>query len=1193
MNPVKYHPKNIRPLSATYKLDDDIDVSDMRVYTSEGLGIFTINALSAIEDVTYNNYNPLFLTEAKTTNHIMKMETTKTSYPNYMLTYLKVKDNDHFVVINGNLGTVAVTGVSANMDDRYFCEIEFINPVYCTVRHPYDNALKYLTVNPGNSSAMTFTSRSSGSDAVHDRQIFNYVLDETNKTITLLQNLSTEQHTSIALLIQNHQNETDADGTPGLSAIPVPGSLSMYNSGNRFEYRDLNTGTVFNLQTTWNSYVSAVDDTTTDVSTSNSHQNIENNYVVTSTTNNISYSSHQIATEFIPLKNQVTPEGGVSRNNPYTGPQPEISHRSYTKLHTGTYEEYGNDSMHLSYDANIKEILIPADKLTYFHMPQVMSPYNRININDTTLLKSGAIAGNVPIKSDKVFKKLDTSQNSIQNVLVPNAEELNGTWLCSWLSGAPNSPLQRTGPIWVDRFFNSSFHTRTSALTSGAIENIVYIDKDESLTRKLGASAEHITIYDKMSDLTFEPGILYAYHHVGKKNSQKVINSIKHSLIAENLNLYKDYKLVNISVDAPPVYTFNADNFGTMNSVKHTGSFTLNFWMHNINWTKPIGDQIIGNYITNGFGIFNYDTVTPFIAIPDENKVHIYNSDFVYLHTHYINKQIRLFSKRSSSDNYWIVDDNNDIYEYTINGTIQNKISSSHLSGKMLIDLEISEDYLYILVKPNSDTAQYFKYNLGNRSSGYIGTLANANVWNFGTGASHLTAANIHSVSKGLSASTGVLVTMSDAHSGAGSSNVHPTSGSIIFGNGSMVDNNGSPWSLQNNKVYTYDNTISANILGVSSANIIEGIGCDKDNNIWVLHSNNKVSKLNNNRAETFTTTLSCLTGTLYNRFIDFMCEFDSNGDYQTYCITTNQSVSGAKFVKLSLSGDVISYTSILSGTKLEDSTIKHILTPLSGWKTTTGFDYARKTINDRGEYIKVKLGLSTIYNPSTTTSTYSAFTLSHPISALKSGWHNFCVVFDSERGQLDFYINTIHVDSKSVPQGRFSYSDIFDQPLTVGTSPFYTKLLLSEHLDQPQHYLLNGISMKNISLYDTALDYFDIKSLYTAHTDTGAMKWDIPIGKRGYIDTIERVFKHRIPGRKSEMFNVNIRNTTLTDSKLKSDVENIIKEHLDEIVPAYTKSHLVGWDNVYSTSVSSITGSVPSTVAVLDPNRGGAINGY
>ena len=64
---------------------------------------------------------------------------------------------------------------------------------------------------------------------------------------------------------------------------------------------------------------------------------------------------------------------------------------------------------------------------------------------------------------------------------------------------------------------------------------------------------------------------------------------------------------------------------------------------------------------------------------------------------------------------------------------------------------------------------------------------------------------------------------------------------------------------------------------------------------------------------------------------------------------------------------------------------------------------------------------------------------------------------------------------------------------------------------------------MKNIFVYDKALDVFDIKAHYGVVTDTSPLKWDIPTGQRNYIDTIERVFKHRAPGRKSEMFNINI----------------------------------------------------------------------
>ena len=89
------------------------------------------------------------------------------------------------------------------------------------------------------------------------------------------------------------------------------------------------------------------------------------------------------------------------------------------------------------------------------------------------------------------------------------------------------------------------------------------------------------------------------------------------------------------SIDEPLIYTFNANAFGIMKSVKHTGSFTISFWMYNDDWTKPFGEQLIGNYMIKGFGIFNQPHVTPFIAIPLPDSI----DNHQYLNAKYYEKK--------------------------------------------------------------------------------------------------------------------------------------------------------------------------------------------------------------------------------------------------------------------------------------------------------------------------------------------------------------------------------------------------------------------------------------------------------------------------------------------------------------------------------------------------------------------------
>ena len=61
--------------------------------------------------------------------------------------------------------------------------------------------------------------------------------------------------------------------------------------------------------------------------------------------------------------------------------------------------------MYLGFESGTESVDFKPGRMTYFHTPQNMYPYKRINIADTGLVKAGAIAGDTPLVSDKIFKK--------------------------------------------------------------------------------------------------------------------------------------------------------------------------------------------------------------------------------------------------------------------------------------------------------------------------------------------------------------------------------------------------------------------------------------------------------------------------------------------------------------------------------------------------------------------------------------------------------------------------------------------------------------------------------------------------------------------------------------------------------------------------------------------------------------------
>ena len=1225
MNIYGYHTANTRPISSVYAHDQEAVVDNINDYTTDGLDMNFSPILSGAKDVTTNHHNTLVLTNKKKTENVISVVPVKPQFPYFRQTYIKQQSGDVFLVAQHSTGSTTLTGTSAAIANPYFFEIEFLTPLHCAVRY-YDNTvLRYLTLTTGNTGALTFTVRNSADFHERDTQIFRYVLDESAHTVTLLQRLSTSNDSTYNYVIEKV-------GTTLSARKILPTATSPFTTSNTWEIRPIRKAPLdLDLKTTWISYLSAIDENSALVDTSASISNLQNNYLVSTQTDTVGFSSKEMAVNIMPLKNQVTIEGSISRNNPYSSTEDEVTHREYHKLHTGTYEEFGNDSIYMSHTSSVKGIKMNPDSVTYFHIPHNFEPYTQLNINDSTFAKAGAIAGDSPLKSDKIFKNLKEQHGKVPK------DELNGTWLCSWLSGAPDS---NTSPIWVDRFYKPEFTSQSDALSSGLLKPVMYVDKFESVTKVIGASSENVKVYDKASDFVFEPGLLYAYHHVGRGNAQKIIDSHIDSRLSDGLETYTNFNGVDQipltdvnesthamedgklmtgirhqanSINVPLLYQFDKNNVGITERIKSSGSFTLNFWLWSKDWSKPIGDQLIGNYVNKGFGVYNEPFVTPFTVIPDGKSVHVYNSDSKYIDTHFLDKTIKHIVKKGSTDNFWIMDSNNDIYEYNVDGVTLNKISSSHLTNKNVVDLDVSEHNIYALIQPpvGGTTAQFFTYDLTNRVAGYAGTLTTENIWNPAVGTSRA-AYRLHSVKTGLSAGQGVLIVRQESLSGT-TATADPLTGTVVFGSGSTVDIYGSPWVVQNNYIYTYDRSVSANIKAISANKIIEGVQSDRDGNIWVLHDHSNVSKFDNDRNLLFTSSLSAVipvSSVGYNRYIDFISEFNNNG-YESYAVIYNQSLSGCKAVTIDSAGETRSFTTMLTGSsRTQTDIVTFFQTPLvssfalSGcsWKSTTGYDYLKKHKLNNTSRIDAKLSVSNKYNSSTSTHSYSAYTLSFNTSGIGRGWHNFNISLNAETGLYQMYVDAHLVDQTHIHPGRYSFDEIFDQPLTVGSSPYFTNLILGEHLDQKQHYLTSGLMFKNIKLYSKPLRYFDILSHYTVLVDTTPIKWDIPSGQRNYIDTIERVFKHKIPGRKSELVDINIKNTLLTDSTLKADLREKIVDQLAGVLPAITRVRQIGFDGSYVTALTStstetsvrvVTEQKTDTPSTTQTTQGGVNYGY
>jgi hypothetical protein len=72
---------------------------------------------------------------------------------------------------------------------------------------------------------------------------------------------------------------------------------------------------------------------------------------------------------------------------------------------------------------------------------------------------------------------------------------------------------------------------------------------------------------------------------------------------------------------------------------------------------------------------------------------------------------------------------------------------------------------------------------------------------------------------------------------------------------------------------------------------------------------------------------------------------------------------------------------------------------------------------------------------------------------------------------------------------------------------------------------------------------------------------WAMPTGVQNVLEEVERFFKHKLPGMKSQFYNIHITGLQIDDNETRELIENIIKDTSKKIAPVYTELYKIVWD--------------------------------
>lgn len=821
-----------------------------------------------------------------------------------------------------------------------------------------------------------------------------------------------------------------------------------------------------------------------------------------------------------------------------------ITQREYYKIFSGTNQEQNNSNIQLGYEASTTELTLNKDQTTFFHVPYFA---NIQKIQDSNLVGVGAIPGPIPAGADRIFKKLGGYGNSTP--WGNPQQRQDGTWLCSWLYAVSSET-----PQWLDRFYNPGSLSYDEALSQG-INLLTYQQNDP-------------VYYDIPSTLTLEPGVWYQYYHQGEKTSEEFVKTFAGNdqsrlrldidnwsclcpdnpkpvdkSIYNNTITIESFTLDWINLETSPGYidrntiSFNNNDFidckVTYNdSYNLTNEFTLAFWVKSKNWSESPSTQLIGNLNRGGYGLF-FDNLKyyPFFVV----------TETTYGHFFLFNQESQIYTEKNSQTVYG---QPINFFNTHINseGQIIGVEGPTGGDGTNFTGRVFKYNHLGELLAPSRDNNNNIITMLGIPKLSILDKDSNTIV---------ITTSGTYTFDQDL-----ILTTyLSSAPYSFGEQICYDFTNTLIRQPSSLdvkIDSNNTKWHISLQGELYHNNVKFANIINATNLHI------DPNNDLWVLSAPNKVHKIN-------TTTKQIIT-TFNVGSSDSTAQDQKNISFvYTYTRSTQEKVWHALIyhseekVLYQVTLDGIIRQSIFLPQKLnilEPETSRQDRDALT-FKSKgdfTGYEWKRifhKTLYNNNIQMQFKIAV----NEPLISSRNSIFKLSVPVHYLVNNEWSLVVVTLKNK-ELKLYINnflrgTLTLDS------NIDINYIYKNNLQIGCPTGKTENLNKEI--NSQSLIWDGF-IDAVRIYDYAIDSSFIQYFIREKIQGDNIVWNIITAPLQYVETIDRFFKHRVPGYKSNFFNIKINQSQITDPQIQKTIEDDIRVALNDVIPANTEILNIEW---------------------------------
>ena len=1069
--------KSYDTMNVEYPFDDNMDIKNIQLNVDGNLNYNIIPSFKNTKDIKTNNYTVTILSRNDNLSGFLDFKDETLNSQNelsyiYFGSSSEFNNNAIFWRIDGE--NVKVDGLFENLGRKNIFQVDFLNDDKCKIYHENNN-LKYVL-------AYSLALSSVKMICLTATNIDNY---PTELNYTLKDN-------GIIFYVQNKIGNF---AIKKVSNNLLMTHVSSFKSDNNFYIkRKTEIDGICNLNN-WVSYNDTFNQNNLEVSKTRSHFDVKNNQLFTATINSIVSS---LPVNVMTLKNQLNQENDQSRGNVFLG-ENETNLKEYESIFTGGYRVEGYDKINLGYSVYTTPFIFKSGKTTYFHVPHEIYPYEKLNVNSSKLAESGAVGGNNPLNSDKIWKKVKNYRNT--SPYSNPSEENTGQWLCTWLSaGNPN-----TRPVWMDRYYKPSKTTPYVALSATATE-IIYKDSFNCLDLREDVS-------DVKSSLTFEKGCYYAYMHLGKNDYENlIVESLSSKILHTDLDAYERTNFLALD-NKTGEYEFDGKTFGFVESNKNFDHniATFSLFLEKENWNVPSGNMIFGNYVNNGFGFYNYILTNPYnILKKDNTTISILNNKFKQI-DNLSTENMSLcsivgISRRNGFENIHAVTEDFRLIELNLGGTI---VDSNSAIGNVL-SLKPTDKILSITNDENYC---------------YVATSS-------GIAAVDLSSNNVSIVTEKTSIDTGESFELLVDNN----QNIYK-----VYGKQPVIRST-NIYYLSSNEIKTYSTSTSSISSLITLNDKIDCFGVTKDEKINIVSGTNLLQYEQDELKSTFILPLS--TYSLSAKQISYCEKFEygelrkfknifCQNSSESYVIQLDENYN-QNTIKLNQKYDLIQ-------NNLDISNYNHNIQCLSA------------TYNENTYHFKARL-LNRINIEDFTDIVFIV-----NANDLATGYRHFVFSIDCYNGVANFYLDGRLYKNVNFEPRKYILSKTFNERLYYGSNVYFNGTPAFQYMKDESDFTCSKLKLKENFIINKFLDRFEALYFYSKINPPSDLKYNMPSGTRSFIDSMDKLFNFNIPMYKSGSFKFSILNSGIVDKNIQKDVEDYISTRVEEFLPFYGK--LLGFE--------------------------------